>query len=323
MIALTMSAFCAIFKIMKHPHAKFQYRYYEIPPDSYTLALLGASWIREYDNDKDLHFHNCLEIGYCYNGGGIMTFGDKKLPYAKRMFTIIPAQYPHNTNSKMGKKCQWEFLFVSVDSFLTKLIPNNTYARTQLIQRINKEALLLKHDENPLIANLVLSIMDEHRHRANLFLESINGLLQSLLINIARFSGNDLIDADAGRGVGAIAASIDYIDKNYVEKITVSLLADICHMSETHFRRTFLESMNISPHAYINRIRIEEACRLLHTTNEPIGDIAIKCGFITITVLNRNFKKIVGMTPTEWRKDSYHYERNRINDTLLPYEGWR
>jgi len=309
---------------MKQPHAKFQYRYYEIPPDSYSLALLGAGWIREYDNDKDiLHFHNCLEIGYCYDGGGIMTFGDKEFPYDKRMFTIIPAQYPHSTNSRPGKKCRWEFLFVSVDSFLAKMIPTNSYARMQLTQRINKEALLLKHEENPLIATLILSIMDEHRKKANLFLESVNGMLQSLLVNVARLCGDDLSDTDAGRDVGAIAAGIEFVDKNYREKITVSMLADACHMSETHFRRTFLESMNISPHDYINRIRIEAACRLLHTTNEPIGDIAIKCGFITITVLNRNFKKIVGMTPTEWRKDSYSYELKRVNSMLLPYEGWR
>jgi len=311
-------------KTVKRQHPKFQYRYYEVPPDSHMLALLGAGWIREYDNDQDmLHFHNCLEIGYCQSGGGFLTYRDKKLPYKEQMFTLIPAQYPHNTNSRPGKKCHWEYLFINIDSYLAKLIPNNTYARTQLTRRINKEARLLSHEENPQIANLILSIMDEHRAKADLFLESVSGMLQSLLVCAARLCVNDLSDADVGRGVGAIAAGIDYVDKNYSEKITVSMLADVCHMSETHFRRMFLQSMNISPLAYINRIRVEAACRLLHTTNEPIGDIAVKCGFITITALNRNFKEIAGMTPTQWRKDSYYYERKLMSDVILPYEGWR
>jgi len=309
---------------MKHLQTKLQYRYYEIPPDSHMLALLGAGWIREYDNDKEgLHFHNILEIGYCRSGGGFLTYRDKKLTYEKRMFSIIPAQYPHNTNSRPGKKCHWEFLFINVDSFLAKMIPNNTFARAQLTRRINKDAFLLRHEEHPQIANLILSIMDEHRAKADLFLESVNGMLQSLLVCMARLSGDDLSDAEAGKDVGAIAAGIEYVDKNFSEKINISTLADACHMSETHFRRVFLQSMNITPLAYINRIRIEAACRLLHTTNEPIGDIAVKCGFITITALNRNFKEIVGMTPTQWRKDSNYYERKLKSDVILPYEGWR
>ena len=288
------------------------------------IMIGGKSWIREYDNDQDmLHFHNCMEIGYCHFGGGFLTYRDQKLAYEKKMFSIIPAQYPHNTNSRPGKKCHWEYLFVSIDSFLEKLIPNNTYARTQLTRRVNKEAHLLRHDEHPQLANLILSIMDEYRTKADLYHESVSGMLQSLLVCTARLSGDDLPDADANRDVGGIAAGIEYVDKNYGEKISVSMLADACHMSETHFRRVFLQSMKISPLAYINRIRVEAACRLLHTTNESIGDIAVKCGFITITALNRNFKEIVGMTPTKWRKDSHYYERKLMSDVMLPYEGWR
>jgi len=253
-----------------------------------------------------------------------MTYSDKTHPYEKKMFTIIPAQYPHSTNSVPGKKCHWEFLFISVDSVLERLIPNNTFARAQLSRTINKEARLIKHSENPQIANLILSIMDEHRTKAYLFQESVRGMLQSLMVCIARLGIEDTAGtADTKKSVGVIAAAIDYVDNNYTEKISVAKLADVCHMSETHFRRVFLQSMNFSPLAYVNRIRVEVACRLLHTTNAPIGDIAIKSGFITITALNRNFKKTVGMTPTEWRKDTGYYERKLLNDSILPYEGWR
>jgi len=310
--------------IMKQQKTKLQYRYYEVPPDTHILALLGKGWIREYDNNQEiLHFHNCLEIGYCHSGIGTMTYGDSFHPYGDRMMTIVPAQYPHNTNSKPGNKCRWEYLFVSLDSVLASLVPNNTFARAQLARKINKEARLLRHDDNPQIANLILSIMDEHRTKDSLFQESVSGMLQSLVVCFARLHGDDLSDTNSGKEVSAISAAIDYVDKNYGEKLSVSMLADTCHMSETHFRRVFLQSMNISPLAYINRIRIEAACRLLHTTNESIGDIAIKSGFTTITALNRNFKEIVGMTPTEWRKDSNYYERKLMSDSKLLYEGWK
>ena len=295
-----------------------------MPPDSDILALLGKSWIREYDNDKDmLHFHNCLEIGYCHSGGGTMTYRDNILPYQKQMFTIIPAQYPHNTNSIPGRKCHWEFLFIDTENFLTKMMPNNSIARAKLASRINKDAILLDHSKNPQVANLILSIMDEHRVKADLFKESVSGMLQALLVSIARLHGTDLSGSSIGKDTSAIAAAIDYVDRNFSGKISVSTLAEACHMSETHFRRVFLQSMKMSPLAYINRVRIEAACRSLHTTNESIGDIAAKCGFATITALNRNFKEIVGMTPTQWRKDTSYYDRKHTDGIILPFEGWR
>ena len=43
------------------------------------LALLGQKWVQNYGNDVDyLHFHNYLEIGYCYGGDGFMVLGEAR-----------------------------------------------------------------------------------------------------------------------------------------------------------------------------------------------------------------------------------------------------
>ena len=48
-------------------------RYYKMPEGSPILALLGQKWIQNYGNDIDyLHFHNYLEIGFCYEGQGFL-----------------------------------------------------------------------------------------------------------------------------------------------------------------------------------------------------------------------------------------------------------
>ena len=44
-----------------------EYRYYEIPAGSPVLALLGDKWVQNYGREIDyLHFHNHLEVGFCY-----------------------------------------------------------------------------------------------------------------------------------------------------------------------------------------------------------------------------------------------------------------
>lgn len=310
---------------MKSPQPKISYRHYNIPSDSYTFALLGSTWTRNYSNVAvgDLHFHNCLEIGYCHNGAGIMTFGEKEASYESGMFTVIPPNCLHATDSLPGRKCSWEFLFVDAGGFLAEFTTNNPVVRKKLSRNIHGEALLLKKEAYPLASSLILQIISEIREKADMYKESVRGLLQSLLIQISRMSGEALAETGTPERVGALAPAIEYISERYMEKIIISELAEKCHLSETHFRKLFLQSMQISPLTYVNRIRVDAANKLLLTTNMPVCDIALKCGFITITTFNRNFKRITGESPSVWRKGSQNSEKMLKDMKIMLYEGWK
>lgn len=58
-------------------------------------------------------------------------------------------------------------------------------------------------------------------------------------------------------------------------------------------------AMNVSQ--YVNRFRIEEACRLMTTTDDTISNIHLDAGFQTKSNFNREFKRQMGLSPTEWR----------------------
>ena len=69
----------------KRKKPKMEFRYYQMPAGSPILALLGQKWVQNYGNDVDyLHFHNYLEIGFCYEGDGFMAFGDAV--FGKRIY---------------------------------------------------------------------------------------------------------------------------------------------------------------------------------------------------------------------------------------------
>lgn len=75
----------------KRKKPKMEFRYYQMPAGSPILALLGQKWVQNYGNDVDyLHFHNYLEIGFCYEGDGFMAFGEAKMRFSGREFTVIP-----------------------------------------------------------------------------------------------------------------------------------------------------------------------------------------------------------------------------------------
>ena len=65
---------------------KMELRYYKMPEGSPILALLGQKWVQNYGNDIDyLHFHNYLEIGFCYEGQGFMILGEDKVQFHDRI----------------------------------------------------------------------------------------------------------------------------------------------------------------------------------------------------------------------------------------------
>ena len=87
----------------KRRKPKMEFRYYQMSAGSPILALLGQKWVQNYGNDVDyLHFHNYLEIGYCYGGNGHMVLGEEEERFYGGIVTVIPPNYPHTTNSDIG-----------------------------------------------------------------------------------------------------------------------------------------------------------------------------------------------------------------------------
>ena len=78
---------------------KMEFRYYQMQDGIPILALLGEKWVQNYGRDVDyLHFHNYLEIGFCYSGEGELVLGEEPVRFAGREFTIIPPNFPHTTS---------------------------------------------------------------------------------------------------------------------------------------------------------------------------------------------------------------------------------
>ena len=70
--------------------------------------------------------------------------------------------------------------------------------------------------------------------------------------------------------------------------------------------------MGISLFAYINTLKIQQACEIMQNEKCTLTEIATRCGFNTSSYFCKIFKKIIGISPSEYRK-----QRTRINgDTL-------
>ncbi|MDA7916390.1 AraC family transcriptional regulator [Verrucomicrobia bacterium] len=96
--------------------------------------------------------------------------------------------------------------------------------------------------------------------------------------------------------------AMQYIDENYLGDIRATELADIAGLSAAHFNRRFREILRLSPMNYIHTRRVQEAQRLLATSDQSAGEIAVGTGFFDQSHFTKRFNKSVGMTPLAYRK---------------------
>ena len=99
-------------------------------------------------------------------------------------------------------------------------------------------------------------------------------------------------------------------------------MAEACNISESHFRRVFLESVNMKPLDYINLVRVQKACYLIRKTNCSMADIAFQTGFENVSTFNRNFRKFLEMTPYQWKKSSENYKDKFTRYKISAQKGW-
>jgi AraC-like DNA-binding protein len=94
---------------------------------------------------------------------------------------------------------------------------------------------------------------------------------------------------------------IDHVEEHYRSALEISELARIAGLSESQFRKRFMKLFKISPLKFITRIRVQTAAKLLLSSDAPIADIALKCGFCDQSYLTRQFSSFFGMTPKKYR----------------------
>jgi AraC-like DNA-binding protein len=79
-------------------------------------------------------------------------------------------------------------------------------------------------------------------------------------------------------------------------------LARRCGCSERHFRRLFKEQLGLPLKTWQIQLRLRKAARLLRASNTKVLDVALECGFPHLGQFNAAFKRLTGMTPSNWRQ---------------------
>jgi len=98
-----------------------------------------------------------------------------------------------------------------------------------------------------------------------------------------------------------IAKVLSFIRENYNKHLTLKDVSNVADMKPFSFSKYFKKYTGTGFIEYLNQVRANRACYLLRETDTAIHDIAKDCGFFSVSNFNKQFKKIMGISPRSYR----------------------
>lgn len=184
---------------------------------------------------------------------------------------------------------------------------------TQCIQlEFNLEEVTATQTQKTVFAEYP-SIIHGHSHELHSLFDDLydtyyNDKLKSIsliyrLLCICRDSlGMNYKDSDFSK----IAPAVQYIEKNFQNKIYVEQLAKLAGISQSHLRRLFKKCLGVSPVKYKNTILMKTACSMLLNESMNVSETAYALRFEDVYTFSQLFKKEIGVSPKKYLEENRH-----------------
>lgn len=259
------------------------------------------------------HFHPEIEILYVREGNGTKYVGDSINPFYQGDVVIIGSNIPHvwscNDNYlRLENKLISSAVCIQFkEEFLDKLsIIPECHTINEFLKETKSGIQFVKKTQNILI-----------KHIENLVnLNGFKRLLCLLTILEIMSTSKDIKYLSSPNYVPNIMNSEDkvrmeiifqYIIKNYQNKIYLEEIASLVNLTPHSFCRYFKSRTTKAFSSYVNEVRVGNACKMLIEKRVTISQVSYNSGFNYLSNFNRQFRKIKGMTPSEFlRKYKTH-----------------
>lgn len=96
---------------------------------------------------------------------------------------------------------------------------------------------------------------------------------------------------------------LTYMEENIDKKISLDELCNITSMSKTSLLRHFKDDFQLSPMAYLKKVRLHLACKMLRNSDKDLLSVAHACGYYDQSHFNKDFKSMLNITPKKYKSN--------------------
>ena len=297
------------------------FRHYDLPSNFPVVALMGDSWVITHEPVTRMHFHNCFELGFLYEGEGSLHTSDAVIPIKTPAVIVVPPNLPHMMQADAGCVCRWNWIYVDPVQMLPGLSPRLANDLNRYQHTLCGVDCVIDGTEHQRIYTIVKLILEEMNGMGSYYQQAVRDLFGALFMLLLRIKPVEAgLPNVKNQRIGSITPAVNYIAENYMNDVTVDVLAQLCHISTSHFRRLFKQTLGWAPQEYLQIVRIEHACELLYNGDLSITEIGIRVGYPSTSSFSRQFNRLHGISPGRWRQKARSEENPAVTEylTMLP-----
>ncbi len=276
-----------------------------VPFQSHESLLMYLN--SEYE-DYDTHWHTAAEIIMPLENEYHVTIGQQIYHLNERDILFIPPGVLHSLQApSSGRRMIFLFNFSPISSLqdFSSLLP--VLSQPNLLSSLDPET----HMD---AVRLMQQIIDIYPDRSEPLRVAMiySYLIQFFVLIGRRHIRRDLLTQDSKSRKQTdcyerLNASMNYINANYMNDITVEDAARIAGFSKFHFSRLFKQFTEQTFCGYLNQRRINAAETLLLNPRLSVTDVALQSGFSSLSTFNRVFRTLKSCTPSEFK--AFHQRR--------------
>lgn len=248
------------------------------------------------------HIHQPLEILYLVKGQGDIRIEDHTHHLTAGDMIVLNTDIIHSVDCKAADITDFLVIRMNLESLYSpesiygKRMIHALYHEVDFSQPIKKGSSLHSILSYRLekIDRLTRKQTDTNRSKILAYLLEFMGLC---LEHLPRIEKNNTHHKDRV----ALYQALSYVEENYTQDITIDHISEISGYSVSQFSRIMKKYTNMTFMNYLNNIRVNKVCiEMLH--GEKVSNAAFANGFNSLSSFNRVFKKVQGISPSEWKK---------------------
>ena len=260
--------------------------------------------MRYQQNDFQEHDHHFFELVYVTSGTAEHTLnGSRSILKPNDFFFIDLGSYHSFEHAKNLELINCLFLPEFIDETLQGCDSLDALLHSSMIRYSRLTvgqtwADRIFHDESGKIGTLLSEMVDEYENKKF----GSNEIFRCHLKEILIFTLRMLVQPAKAYSDSIINEVISFVNKHYHKPLTLQTFCNQTHYNLSYISRRFKQETGMTFREYVQKIRIEKACELLAGSDMTVSEIARAVGYDDIQFFHSVFKRLLHMTPKEYKK---------------------
>ena len=275
----------------------------------FPIACYHDDWSKE---SVPWHWHEELEAVIVSEGSCIVAFGNQKYEIHAGDGFFINSEILHGCWDHNQSSCRFHSMV-----FHPNLVGGNLESVFYqnyifpLIKDLSLEGIYLKSEVpwQKEALDLLEQTWNSCVHTPFGYEVKVRNYLSDFMLLIQQNTSNSVASPNTRslHNRQRIKIMLQYIHSHYSDPINIGLIARSASISESECLRCFRKTIDMTPIQYVRQYRIEQAAKLLTTTEYSVSTIAEQCGFSDLSYFTKTYRELTGLPPLQYRMKECGY----------------